>query len=84
MGIPLPVNVKLIFEAMEESGSEMFEECITLLKSSFLADVDAVCVSDSTWVGTEKPCVSYGLRGIMYFAIEVYGGQLDLHSGKIS
>jgi hypothetical protein len=83
MGIPLPVNLKLIFEGMEESGSEMFEECLGTLKNNFLSNVDGICVSDSTWVGTEKPCVSYGLRGIIYFAIEVLGGVLDLHSGEI-
>jgi len=43
--------------------------------------VDFVCVSDNYWSGKNRPCLSYGLRGIVYFKLEVQGSDKDLHSG---
>ncbi|CAE7887773.1 CNDP2, partial [Symbiodinium sp. KB8] len=83
LGIDIPVNVKFILEGMEESGSVGLEECVRELckEGGFLSDADYVCISDSYWLGTKKPCVTYGLRGIAYFFLEVEGGTKDLHSG---
>ena len=33
------------------------------------------------WLGTEKPCLTFGLRGVSYFKLEVSGPGQDLHSG---
>ncbi|KAJ1557491.1 Metallopeptidase M20, partial [Cladochytrium tenue] len=33
------------------------------------------------WLGTEKPCLTYGLRGVSYYTIEIKGPARDLHSG---
>ena len=33
--------------------------------------VDFCCISDNYWLGKEKPCLTYGLRGVCYFFIEV-------------
>lgn len=30
--------------------------------SRSLQDVDYVCISDNYWMGTKKPCITYGLR----------------------
>lgn len=81
LGIDLPVNVKFIFEGMEESGSEGLDELLFARKDTFLADVDYVCISDNYWLGKEKPCITYGLRGVCYFFIEVQCADKDLHSG---
>jgi len=43
--------------------------------------VDAVCISDNYWLGTKKPCLTYGLRGLSYFKVTVSGPASDLHSG---
>lgn len=40
-----------------------------------------MCISDNYWLGTTKPCITYGLRGISYFGIEVECASKDLHSG---
>lgn len=56
---------------MEESGSEGLEELIFSRKDTFFKDVDYVCISDNYWLGKKKPCITYGLRGICYFFIEV-------------
>ena len=46
-----------------------------------LKDVDYVCISDNYWLGKNKPCLTYGLRGCCYFFIEVESSTKDLHSG---
>lgn len=76
----LPVNVKFVFEGMEESGSEGLDDLLYGRKD-FFTDVDYVCISDNYWLGTTKPCITYGLRGLSYFGIEVEGCSKDLHSG---
>lgn len=47
-GVALPVNVKMVFEGMEESGSLGLDAVIVREARGFLADVDFFCISDST------------------------------------
>ncbi|XP_061598352.1 cytosolic non-specific dipeptidase-like [Cololabis saira] len=77
----IPINLKFCFEGMEESASEGLEELVLSQKDKFLKGVDYVCISDNFWLGKTKPCITYGLRGICYFQIEVEGCRSDLHSG---
>lgn len=77
----IPVNLKFILEGMEESGSEGLDDLVISLKDSFLKGVDYVCISDNYWLGKDKPCITYGLRGICYFFLEVECAKMDLHSG---
>ncbi|KAK7490769.1 hypothetical protein BaRGS_00017998 [Batillaria attramentaria] len=77
----VPVNLKFVFEGMEESGSEGLDDLIARKKDSFLQGVDYVCISDNYWLGKKKPCITYGLRGICYFQLEVECAKMDLHSG---
>ena len=85
----LPVNVKLLFEGMEEYGSEGLFELIKHESSrdnggGFLTDVDFFCISDNYWLGRTKPCITYGLRGVAYFEIAIVDGLgKDLHSGVL-
>lgn len=74
----LPVNIKFCFEGMEESGSEGLDELVMARKDTFFKDVDYVCISDNYWLGKSKPCITYGLRGICYFFIEVESDSSDL------
>jgi len=78
---PLGVNLKFVFEGMEESGSEGLEELLVAEKDKFLKGTDYVCISDNYWLGKKKPCLTYGLRGICYFTCEVECCKADLHSG---
>lgn len=81
-GIDLPVNLKFVFEGMEESGSEGLDDLLFSMKGGeFFQDVDYVCISDNYWLGKQKPCLTYGLRGLCYFGVEVECASKDLHSG---
>ncbi|KAI8872679.1 CNDP dipeptidase [Ramicandelaber brevisporus] len=81
LGLDLPVNLKFCFEGMEESGSEGLNEVIIAEADKYFAGVDCVCISDNYWLGKSKPCLTYGLRGVSYFQIQVSGPKADLHSG---
>lgn len=81
IGIDIPVNLKFVFEGMEESGSEGLDELLWARKNTFLQNVDYICISDNYWLTTKKPCITYGLRGICYFHVEVICADKDMHSG---
>ena len=80
-GVEFPVNLLMCFEGMEEYGSEGLDDFIRAEADKFFKDADAVCISDNYWLGTEKPCLTYGLRGCNYYAVEISGPGQDLHSG---
>merc|ERR1712000_92790 len=80
-GVDFPVNLLMCFEGMEENGSEGLDDFIKAEAKKYFADADAVCISDNYWLGTEKPCLTYGLRGCNYYSVEVSGPGADLHSG---
>lgn len=81
LGLEMPVNLKMCFEGMEESGSEGLDALIHTESNLFFKDTDCVCISDNYWLGTDKPCLTYGLRGVSYFQVAVTGPARDLHSG---
>ncbi|EGC45000.1 glutamate carboxypeptidase [Histoplasma capsulatum var. duboisii H88] len=80
-GVDFPVNLLGCFEGMEEYGSLGLEEFVKAESKAFFKDADAVCISDNYWLGTEKPCLTYGLRGCNYYSLTVSGPGQDLHSG---
>ena len=80
-GIELPVNLIMCFEGMEENGSEGLDDTIRAEAKKFFKDADVVCISDNYWLGTEKPCLTYGVRGCNYYSIDIAGPAADLHSG---
>ena len=85
LGVELPVNLKFCFEGMEESTSVGLKECLMKQNKDFFANnTDGVVISDNYWIGTEKPCLTYGLRGACAFAVTVEGASKDLHSGVFS
>lgn len=74
-----PVNIKFLLEGEEEIGSINFkaflEEHKELLKSDIALNPDA------GMIGKDQPTLVYGLRGLSYFEVTVYGPARDLHSG---
>ncbi|THC97863.1 hypothetical protein EYZ11_002663 [Aspergillus tanneri] len=81
--VAVPVNIRFLFEGMEESGSKGLPNFIknTDEGKALFANVDAACISDNYWLGAGKPCLTYGLRGIAYFKATVTARQNPLHSG---
>ncbi|XP_046849143.1 cytosolic non-specific dipeptidase-like isoform X2 [Xenia sp. Carnegie-2017] len=78
----IPLNLKFVLEGMEESGSVGLADLIKEEKDLFFKDVDFIAISDNYWLGTSKPCLTYGLRGIIYFHVKVNCADKDLHSGS--
>jgi acetylornithine deacetylase/succinyl-diaminopimelate desuccinylase-like protein len=76
----LPVNLKIIIEGEEEVGSENLDEFIRGHKDELKADV--VVISDSGMFARGVPSICYGLRGLVYFQIDLRGSSTDLHSGS--
>ena len=76
----LPVNMKIILEGEEEVGSVNLDNFIREHKAELGADV--VVISDSGMFARGVPSICYGLRGLVYFQIDVRGSSTDLHSGS--
>ena len=76
----LPVNIKFILEGEEEVGSAHLDEFVRDHKDQLAADV--VVISDSPMFDRGVPSICYGLRGLIYFQIDLRGTKTDLHSGS--
>jgi acetylornithine deacetylase/succinyl-diaminopimelate desuccinylase-like protein len=76
----LPVNIKIILEGEEEVGSVNLDNFIRDHRSELGADV--VVISDSPMFARGVPSICYGLRGLVYFQIDLRGSSTDLHSGS--
>src|SRR5215210_8089167 len=76
----LPVNMKFILEGEEEVGSAHLDDFIRAHRDELSADV--VVISDSAMFGRGVPSICYGLRGLVYFQIDLRGSNTDLHSGS--
>jgi acetylornithine deacetylase/succinyl-diaminopimelate desuccinylase-like protein len=76
----LPVNMRIILEGEEEVGSANLDNFIKEHKDELSADV--VVISDSPMFDRGIPSICYGLRGLVYFQIDLRGTKSDLHSGS--
>jgi acetylornithine deacetylase/succinyl-diaminopimelate desuccinylase-like protein len=74
-----PVNLKMMIEGEEESGSVHLAAWIEANKAMLAADV--VLVSDTSLFAPGVPSIAYGLRGLAYVEVELTGPAKDLHSG---
>jgi acetylornithine deacetylase/succinyl-diaminopimelate desuccinylase-like protein len=74
-----PVNVKMLIEGEEEIGSEGLWEFVEKNRNRLKAD--ALVVSDTGMLAPNVPSVTYGLRGLNYYQVEIAGPATDLHSG---
>jgi acetylornithine deacetylase/succinyl-diaminopimelate desuccinylase-like protein len=76
----LPCNVKFMIEGEEEIGSAALATWCSENKDLLKADV--ILVSDTMMLGQDTVSITCGLRGIVYFDVEVTGANRDLHSGN--
>jgi acetylornithine deacetylase/succinyl-diaminopimelate desuccinylase-like protein len=75
----LPINVKVIIEGEEEIGSTSLWEFVVENRRRLKAD--ALILSDTCMLARGVPSITYGLRGLNYYQIELTGPTQDLHSG---
>ena len=75
----LPVNLKWLIEGEEEIGSKNLGDFIK--KNAKMLKADFCINPDAGMIHANAPTITYGLRGLAYFEIRVYGPDRDLHSG---
>ena len=75
----IPVNLKFLLEGEEEIGSKNLEPFIKKHAEKFKADVSLN--PDAGMLDIDQPTITYGLRGLAYLEINVWGPKADLHSG---
>jgi acetylornithine deacetylase/succinyl-diaminopimelate desuccinylase-like protein len=74
------VNLKLLIEGEEESGSTHFRALVEQQAERLAAD--AVIVSDTGMWSQTTPTVCTGMRGLADCEITLYGPDQDIHSGS--
>lgn len=74
------VNLKLIVEGEEESGSPHFAELIRAHADRLACDT--VIVSDTGMWSEDTPTVCTGMRGLADCQIDLHGPDQDIHSGS--
>jgi acetylornithine deacetylase/succinyl-diaminopimelate desuccinylase-like protein len=75
----LPVNVDLVIEGEEESGSANLGNFLSQNRDALKCDV--AVVSDTGMIAPGTPTISYALRGVAAMELKVTGPKIDLHSG---
>jgi acetylornithine deacetylase/succinyl-diaminopimelate desuccinylase-like protein len=75
------VNVKLLVEGGEESGSHGLREYLGS-DGSEIADADLVYIADGPMHRSRRPTLVYGHRGILAFRLAHRTAKGDLHSGN--
>src|ERR1700719_1340554 len=75
----LPINVKVMIEGEEEVGSVNLWDFVKSNQQRLTAD--ALIVSDTAMLAKGVPSITYGLRGLNYYQLEITGAAQDLHSG---
>jgi acetylornithine deacetylase/succinyl-diaminopimelate desuccinylase-like protein/WD40 repeat protein len=76
----LAVNVALVLEGEGEQSNYGFREALLAHKHWF-GDTAMILTSNSYWLGEERPCITYGMRGVVDLTVCVTGGSRNLHSG---
>lgn len=74
----LPVNIKIMFEGEEESGSPSIRDFVLANKDRLKADVLLNCDGD---LAPDSPKLYYGGRGMVTAQVKVSGPTADIHSG---
>ncbi|UQI48017.1 dipeptidase [Streptomyces sp. HU2014] len=73
------VNLKMLIEGEEESGSAHFADLVRA--NAGRLGCDTVIVSDTGMWSEDTPTVCTGMRGLTDCQIDLYGPDQDIHSG---
>jgi len=75
----IPLNLKFMIEGEEEIGSPNLYSFIE--KNKEMLSCDFVLNTDTGMISPDLPTITYALRGLAYFEIQMWGPDHDLHSG---
>ncbi len=75
----LPCHVTVLIEGEEEMGGVNLPPFLRDNKDRLASDI--VLVSDTAMWDRHTPAITYGLRGLIYFDIQLHNANRDLHSG---
>jgi acetylornithine deacetylase/succinyl-diaminopimelate desuccinylase-like protein len=76
----LPVNVTVLVDGEEESGSPSLPALLTARAGDLAADL--VAISDTSMLGLDRPSLVLATRGTAGLEVEVRTLDYDVHSGK--
>ena len=76
----LPINLKILIEGEEETGSPHFEPTVARLKDRLACDL--VVSADGAMWRADLPSVTVASRGLVALEVTVRGPGKDLHSGR--
>ena len=76
----LPINIKVIIEGEEESGSPHFAGTVERLKDRLACDL--VISADGAMWRADLPSMTVASRGLVALEVSVQGAHKDLHSGR--
>ena len=77
-GADLPVDLLFVIEGEEECGSRALG---TFIEQGGLDEYAPFLCTDTSMYGPDRPSLTLGLRGIVYFEVAVHGPKQDVHSG---
>ncbi len=75
-----PLNLKVLFEGEEESGSPNFEPTVAAMKDRLACDL--VLSADGAMWRADLPSMTVATRGMAAVEVTVTGAGKDLHSGR--
>ena len=73
------LNIKVLLEGQEETGSAFLMKKAPEMRRRLAADVLLVC--DTSAAGDLRPAIVAGLRGVAHLTVKLEGASRDLHSG---
>lgn len=79
-GLPLPCNIRFIFDGEEESGSPSLDAFVDANKDILMAD--AALNFDGGFDNNDRPRVKFGSSGLFFVELNVKEAEEDLHSGR--
>lgn len=76
----LPVNIKMLVEGEEESGSPHFAPLVERLRARLACDL--VISADGAMWRADRPSITVASRGLTALDVTLTGAAKDLHSGR--
>lgn len=76
----LPLRISFLVEGEEEMGSPSFPDFLKKYQGK-LKEADCILISDTVSPNNDQIVITTSLRGLVDMEVEVFGPNMDLHSG---